>query len=386
MQTWRECNLGDVINLKRGYDLPRQDRMLGSVPIVSSSGVTDYHAEAKVKGPGVVTGRYGTLGEVFYIEEDFWPLNTSLYVQDFKGNDPRFISYFLRQLNFGTRNAAGAVPGVNRNHLHAMKVLVPPLPIQRRVAGILSAYDDLIENNHRRIKILEEMARSLYREWFINFRFPGHEKVPLVDSPLGSIPKGWEVKKLGQLCAVVPGFAFKSQAWQDFGVPVIKIKNIQNDNNVEISDTEFVSEELASRTPAKFVLNNGDFLLAMTGATAGKIGRLRSQRPMLLNQRVAKILPRDGSASFVWCAISSEESKDRFFRLADGAAQPNMSGSQVEGVKLVTPPRDLLNSFSRLTEAMLAQTDSLYLKNLNLRRSRDVLLPRLLSEEIALAL
>jgi type I restriction enzyme S subunit len=107
---------------------------------------------------------------------------------------------------------------------------------------------------------------------------------------------------------------------------------------------------------------------------------------MLLNQRVAKILPRDGSASFVWCAISSEESKDRFFRLADGAAQPNMSGSQVEGVKLVTPPRDLLNSFSRLTEAMLAQTDSLYLKNLNLRRSRDVLLPRLLSEEIALAL
>jgi type I restriction enzyme S subunit len=194
------------------------------------------------------------------------------------------------------------------------------------------------------------------------------------------------VKKLGQLCAVVPGFAFKSQAWQDFGVPVIKIKNIQNDNNVEISDTEFVSEELASRTPAKFVLNNGDFLLAMTGATAGKIGRLRSQRPMLLNQRVAKILPRDGSASFVWCAISSEESKDRFFRLADGAAQPNMSGSQVEGVKLVTPPRDLLNSFSRLTEAMLAQTDSLYLKNLNLRRSRDVLLPRLLSEEIALAL
>jgi len=159
VQAWRECKLGDVINLKRGYDLPQQNRTLGPFPIVSSSGVTDYHAEAKVKGPGVVTGRYGTLGEVFYMEEDFWPLNTSLYVQDFKGNDPRFISYFLRQLNFGTRNAAGAVPGVNRNHLHAMKVLVPPIPLQRRIAGILSAYDDLLA--HRLARLFSILIREL---------------------------------------------------------------------------------------------------------------------------------------------------------------------------------------------------------------------------------
>ena len=114
---------------------------------------------------------------MFYIENDFWPLNTSLYVQDFKGNDPKFVSYFLRQLNFGTRNAAGAVPGVNRNHLHAIDVRIPPLEVQRRIAGILSAYDELIENNQRRIRILEEMARALYREWFIDFRFPGLKKL-----------------------------------------------------------------------------------------------------------------------------------------------------------------------------------------------------------------
>ncbi|HVH25568.1 MAG TPA: restriction endonuclease subunit S [Vicinamibacterales bacterium] len=136
------CHLGDVVRLKRGYDLPRQDRRPGPFPIVSSSGVTGHHSEPKVKGPGVVTGRYGTLGEVFYVEEDFWPLNTSLYVEDFKGNDPRFITYFMRQLDFGTRDAAGAVPGVNRNHLHAMTVRVPPLVVQRRIASILSAYDD----------------------------------------------------------------------------------------------------------------------------------------------------------------------------------------------------------------------------------------------------
>lgn len=98
----------------------------GTVPIISSSGVTGYHDEAKAKGPGVVTGRYGTLGEVFYIEDDFWPLNTSLYVQDFKGNHPRFISYFLRTLGFAGQNVAGAVPGVNRNFLHMLKVHCPP--------------------------------------------------------------------------------------------------------------------------------------------------------------------------------------------------------------------------------------------------------------------
>jgi restriction endonuclease S subunit len=96
---WKESALGEVLELKRGYDLPQQQRHSGHVPIVSSSGITDYHAEAMVKGPGVVTGRYGTLGDVFYIPEDFWPLNTTLYVRDFKGNDPRFISYFLRSIS-----------------------------------------------------------------------------------------------------------------------------------------------------------------------------------------------------------------------------------------------------------------------------------------------
>lgn len=98
--TWRETTLGQVIELKRGYDLPTRDRRPGPYPVVSSSGISGYHDEAKVKAPGVVTGRYGTIGEVFYILEDFWPLNTSLYVRDFKVNDIRFISYFLRTLSF----------------------------------------------------------------------------------------------------------------------------------------------------------------------------------------------------------------------------------------------------------------------------------------------
>jgi type I restriction enzyme S subunit len=147
---WRECTLGDVIELKRGYDLPQRERRSGNVPIISSSGVTDYHAEAIVKGPGVVTGRYGTLGQVFYVAEDFWPLNTTLYVRDFKSNDPKFISYFLRLVDFLAYSDKAAVPGLNRNHLHLAGVRFPvDVAEQRAIAHILGTLDDKIELNRR---------------------------------------------------------------------------------------------------------------------------------------------------------------------------------------------------------------------------------------------
>ena len=110
-QGWRHCRLGDVIELKRGYDLPQKSRVQGAVPLVSSSGISDTHAVAKVRGPGVVTGRYGTIGTVYYVEDDFWPLNTTLYVHDFRGNDPRFISFFLGGIDFHAYSDKAAVPG-----------------------------------------------------------------------------------------------------------------------------------------------------------------------------------------------------------------------------------------------------------------------------------
>ncbi len=119
--SWRDMLLGEFLTLKRGYDLPTSNRRGGTVPVVSSSGITGFHDECKVEGPGVVTGRYGTLGEVYYVEEDFWPLNTSLYVRDFKGNDRRFASYFLKHFLKGSSSDKAAVPGVNRNDLHARK-------------------------------------------------------------------------------------------------------------------------------------------------------------------------------------------------------------------------------------------------------------------------
>lgn len=147
----------------------------------------------------------------------------------------------------------------------------------------------------------------------------------------------WKTIRLGDVCRVVPGHAFRSEHWQKTGVPVIKIKNICGDNTIDVTDADCVPEELVTERLSKFVLRDGDILIAMTGATAGKVGKLRTDRPMLLNQRVARIEPVEADRDFVWFVVSSNEYESRFFRLADGAAQPNMSGSQIERVELFLP-------------------------------------------------
>jgi type I restriction enzyme S subunit len=149
MTEWRQVSLGDVCELKRGYDLPRSSRSTGSVPVISSSGPTGFHTEAKVRAPGVVTGRYGTLGDVFYITEDFWPLNTALYVRDFKGNNPRYVAALLQSMNLAQYDGAAAVPGLNRNQLHTVPVRIPSVDTQHTIASVLQALDDLIETTGR---------------------------------------------------------------------------------------------------------------------------------------------------------------------------------------------------------------------------------------------
>jgi type I restriction enzyme S subunit len=143
-ESWEVVPLKEVVELQRGFDLPSRLRKAGNVPVVSSSGVTGTHESAMVKGPGVVTGRYGTLGQVFYVEEDFWPLNTTLFVKDFKGNNPLFVSYLLQTLQMGDHNDKSAVPGVNRNSLHIIPVGKPQPDEQAEIGASLAMLEKKI--------------------------------------------------------------------------------------------------------------------------------------------------------------------------------------------------------------------------------------------------
>jgi type I restriction enzyme S subunit len=151
---WERKFLGDLLTLKRGYDLPETRRISGPVPVVSSSGITGYHNKKKADGPGIVTGRYGTIGEVFLIEEDFWPLNTALYVVDFKRNPVIFLVHVLLQTLVKIQSDKAAVPGLNRNMLHMLKVFAPPQWLRDQFGEIASV-------NYRQIYVLKEANKKL---------------------------------------------------------------------------------------------------------------------------------------------------------------------------------------------------------------------------------
>ncbi|HDL8054952.1 restriction endonuclease subunit S [Yersinia mollaretii] len=175
---WIDCELGDVIELKRGYDLPKTTRLAGRIPVVSSSGESGFHNESKVIAPGVITGRYGTIGEVFYLDTDFWPLNTTLYVRDFKGNDPLFIYYFLKTISYSDYTDKAAVPGINRNHIHKAKVKIPEcVDYQQEISKHLRDLDNKITLNRQINQTLEQMAQALFKSWFVDFD-------PVVDNAL----------------------------------------------------------------------------------------------------------------------------------------------------------------------------------------------------------
>ena len=180
---WRTATLGEVVTLQRGFDLPTTERKLGSYPVIASTGPVGTHNRAIVQAPGVVIGRSGSLGGGQFIKQDFWPLNTTLWVKDFNNNDPRFCYFLLKSLDLGQFNAGSGVPTLNRNHIHPLPVRVPPLSEQRAIAHILGTLDDKIELNQRMNQTAEEMARALFKSWFVDFD-PVRAKAAVITPPL----------------------------------------------------------------------------------------------------------------------------------------------------------------------------------------------------------
>ena len=226
--------LGDIVNFKRGYDLPESQRAPGPYPVISSAGISGYHNEYKVDGEGIVTGRYGTLGEMYFVNGKYWPHNTALYVTTFKGNDPKYIYYLLSCLGRIRTSDKSAVPGVNRNELHEMAVpFIQDKVQQKKISAALSALDTKIDCNNRINAELEAMAKTLYDYWFVQFDFPDTSGKPykssggkmVYNSTLKrEIPVGWNDGTLDNLGQIVGGSTpstKKESNFTDHGTPWI---------------------------------------------------------------------------------------------------------------------------------------------------------------------
>ena len=390
--SWREVQLGDVIRLKRGHDLPASARVLGDVPIVSSSGITGFHNVAKVAGPGVVTGRYGTLGEVHYVEGDYWPLNTALYVEDFKGNHPRFVSYLLMTLELGSQNAAGAVPGVNRNTLHQMVVQVPDIETQHQISEVLKAYDDLIATNQRRIALLEDAARRLYREWFVHLRFPGHEQVEVKDG----VPQGWRLLPIGQCFDFHIGggwgkeVAESSSSEAAYVIRGTDLPRIRNGERGSVPLRFHPERNLASRR-----LEPGDIVFEVSGGSRDQgVGRLLHVTSQLLDQFDKPIMcasfcklirPKRGLSELLACALEHLRvtAALKSFENQSASNIVNFAFSEFCDKQLTLLPAEVvLAAFRSAIAPFWEQMTTLAEQQAKLAQARDLLLPKLMSGQI----
>jgi type I restriction enzyme S subunit len=367
----------DFVTLQRGFDLPKTDMRDGPFPVLGSTSVIGHHCEFKVEPPGVVTGRSGSLGVTQFINVRYWPHNTTLWVKDFKGNDPKFVYYQMQDLDFARFNAGAGVPTLNRNHLDSLEVDVPSLSVQQRIAGILSAYDELIENCQRRIEILDSMARALYREWFVYFRYPGHESVPHVPSALGDIPQGWEVEKLVNVADVNHAQINARNAPRE--LHYIDISSVSPGQIDKLTTYSFADAPGRARR----IVRHGDVLWSCVRPNRRSHAQvIFPGTNTVASTGFAVLTATKVPFTFLYLATTTDDFVAYLSNNATGAAYPAVSASTFEKADLLIPAALLLKMFGEVTVPMAEEIHTLQLKIKNLRSTRDALLPRLLSGQI----
>ncbi|HEY1082700.1 MAG TPA: restriction endonuclease subunit S [Prosthecobacter sp.] len=316
--------------------------------------------------------------------EGCFPDSVVGFVADPKKADVRFIKYYMEILKLQMQSVSR---GTTQDNLSLDKLLtfdfqVPPLPEQQRIAGILSAYDELIENSQRRIRILETMARTLYREWFVHCRFPGHETVPRIPSLLGDIPQGWEVKKLVDLSAYLNRGL--SPSYDEGGASLVINQKCVRDQRLSLEPARRQTKPI----PPDKQVRLGDVLINSTGVgTLGRVAQVyQDLDECTVDTHVTIARPNpETDLDFFGCTLLSQQ--EAFERLGVGATgQTELSRTSIANVELVVPPADMQSRFGEAVRPMRKAVITLETQIQNLRCTRDLLLPRLLSGDAKLAM
>jgi type I restriction enzyme, S subunit len=347
---WRDGKLEDLVRFQRGYDITKAEQRDGSVPVISSSGITSFHDEAMAHGPGVVIGRKGTLGSVHFAPGLYWPHDTTLWSRDLKGNDARFVFYFLHMIDFRRFDVGNSNPTLNRNHIHSLPIRIPSRWLQKRIANVLSRYDDLIENNRRRIALLEESACQIYREWFTRLRFPGHEHHPKSNGA----PEGWHLTTLGQCVTLHYGKALKAESRTNGIYPVYGSSGI-----VGWHDKPLVSGP------------------GIVLGRKGNVGSVFWSSVDFFPIDTVYYIEAATSDPFLYYTL-----KSMHFINTD-VAVPGLNRNLAYSKNLVLPRHDIRQAFADFVSPLHEQIEKLRTTNAKLRTARDLLLPRLMSGEIA---
>ncbi|MGI6615298.1 MAG: restriction endonuclease subunit S [Dethiobacteria bacterium] len=354
---WQEATLGEIVNFRRGHDLTRKNmNPEGRYPVVGSNGVIGFHDSYTLKGPLLTIGRSGNVGTPYFLEGAGWAHNTTLYVDDFKENEPRFIYYFLQTIPFAQYGGGSAVPTLNRNHIHPLKVIYPKkVSIQKAIAATLSCLDAKIEVNNKIIKNLEQQAQAIFKSWFVDFEpFQDGE---FVESELGLIPKGWRAGSLGEIIKITSGKRPKArQERKDslFRYPLFGASGIMGYTSAYLYNEKIIT-------------------IGRVG-THGKVQEISEASWPSDNTLV--IMPKHyGFVASVLKAID-------YGALNRGSTQPLITQTDIKNTKIVVPATEILGKFEDMYKMYFNLSRTINTQNTTLSALRDTLLPKLMSGEI----
>ena len=359
--SWRETTLGEITDLKRGFDLPKSQRLQGDVPVYSSSGITGSNSTAAVEGPCVITGRYGTIGEVFFSGGPCWPLNTALYSTEFNGNNPRFVYYLLQTIPWQGYTTASAVPGVNRNHVNLCPVKIPDRATQDAIVEVLDSIVDKIALNNRLNDYLEQCLLARYDHLF---RGAGTYNGTISD--IGDVVGGATPSKK------------RPEYYCHEGIGWITPKDLSNTTNKFVAhgadDITRVGFDSCSikKLPAGTVLFSSRAPIGYIAIASDEV---------TTNQGFKSIVPhKEIGTAFVYCFLV--RNKDRIADAGSGTTFPEVSGKTMAGIELTLPNINLCAKFEEWASPLLEEQRHLEDENRQLEDLRDTLLPKLMSGEI----
>lgn len=405
-KTWRTYTLGELCSLRGGaaFKPALQGRALGDIPFIKVSDFNtsgneisirnanhwvDEGDRASIQGAPFLPGTtvFAKIGEALkhnrkriLTRPTFIDNNLMGAVANTAVVDPTFLFHLLRTVDIGSCDVGTSVPYVKAGTLAKLAFDIPPLETQRRIASILSAYDDLIEVNRRRVAILEEMARGLFEEWFVRFRFPGHESVPMVETPEGILPREWQFRRLGELGDVITGKTPSKAVPEYFGyeVPFLKIPDMHGSMFVHQTGERLSPKGASSQ--AKKTIPAGSICVSCIG-TIGLVAI--TTRECQTNQQINTIVPAGAEwREFLYFWLS--RSKTTLVNLgSNGATMGNVNKQKFSGISLACPPAALLKKFNDMTKNMLSLIEKIEATTLRLAASRDLLLPRLISGQLS---
>lgn len=390
--------IGNILSLHRGYDLTAKEMNGGNVPVAGSNGIIGYHDKALTDAPAITVGRSGSVGKVHFYEEPIWPHNTSLFVDDFKGNSPSYIYYLLSLLDLGGLCDNSVIPSLNRNFVYPLKVpFIKGKDKQEKCTSVLRKIDKLISIKREENAQLEALAKRIYDYWFVQFDFPNEEGKPYKSSGgkmvwnetlKREIPEGWETKSLNDLSSSTRGVTYSPSDLVDktSGILVLRGNNIDNNHIVYDSNVAYIPGKLVSPEQS---IRKYDIIMTMSSGSKEHLGKSAMFYNDSLHTYGAflnKFTPKEECAYYFFECATSTYFKKKVKAICNGTGINNLSNSILDSIVFPYPDDNMfvMTEFNKRVKYIFDMIGNNVAQIDDLLSLRSYLLPLLMNGQITI--